>query len=91
MTSKLFLRLDPGKKPGEYRYGEMFLVYDDSDRVVGRIYYESGPRPDSGSWFWMIDIYSWPVEHHPKEPHYGNVATKDEAMAAARRIWNMKP
>lgn len=91
MTSKLFLRLDPNVKPGEYRYGDMFLIYDDRDKVVGRVYRKGEGHPDSSKWFWMVDIYSWPAASHPKERHFGNVATKEDAMAAVRRIWDLKP
>lgn len=91
MKSPLFLRLDPNIKPGEYRYGEMFLVYDETDHWIGRVYYEGDGYPGDSKWFWMVDIYRWPPSSHPKEKHFGNVETKEQAMAAVRRIWDMRP
>lgn len=91
MKSPLFLRLDPNKKPGEYRYGDMFLVYDENNKEVGSIYYEGDYYPGDDKWSWMVKIYDWPASFHPKEPHFGNVETKELAMAAVRRIWDMGP
>ena len=80
----LILKRDPNCSSDEF-----FLVHH-GGKAVGRIFNQlAGASASSdATWFWGITFDYW---DGPSPPHYGNAATRSDAMVAFRVAWERKP
>ena len=69
--------------------GEFYLVHDKTGACVGRIFngFPEHRSSHGKDWFWGLDYFA----ARGVRPFYGHAATKADAMAEFRTVWNSRP